>query len=154
MKCGYTHCKHDSNIITGEYKKSGNRYYHPDCYYEKENIQAITTLFLEQVNERTVISTLKAIVNNLIFKQGYQADYVLYAVQYAVSHPQIRLTYPQGLYRVCGDKEIRQSWDKLKAGEITKNEKVELTEEMQLSDTSDVLYSTPKTVKSVSDMFT
>lgn len=123
-KCGWTHCPYNKIIKPNEdIKKIGNRYYHAFCSHQKETIEEIVTMFVEQVNGDIVFTTLRGVVNTLIFKQEYDCDYVLYSIRYAVNHPEMKLTYPQGLYRVVKDKSVSQSWAKLKADKSLKEEK-------------------------------
>lgn len=127
MKCAWTHCKYNKNITDGqETVKIGNRNYHKECACEKENINNCITLFIEQINEQIVISKLRSIINTLIYKQGYSSEYVLYSIKYCINHPEVKLTYPEGLHRVCKDLNIQKLYKNMKATQQLQGQKVEI----------------------------
>lgn len=147
-KCGWSHCKHDSIITQDQnFLKEKTRYYHVDCLEQKQTIEDIITIFLEQINPDIVISTLRSIVNTMVFKQGEDEKYILFAIQYAVRHPEMKLTYPQGLYRIVKDKNVRESWKKMMAKKEYKDEKVELNNKEHT-----FVYKQPKE-KTIADLF-
>lgn len=151
MKCVYANCLHDTKeILEGEdFRKDKNKYYHLDCWNYKHKINEIITLFSEQVNPNVVFTVLRSVINNLIFKQKNEPGYVLYAIKYAINHPQMKLTYPQGLYRICKDNEVLESYKKLKADKILEGQKVKIDtiqyNNLELNNT--------KKKKNVSDLF-
>lgn len=93
--------------------KDKTRYYHKDCLKQRNTINDIITLFTEQVNDKIVMSQLRNIINTLVFTEGFEAEYVLYAVRYAINHPYMKLTYPAGIKRICLDHNVKSNWDNM-----------------------------------------
>lgn len=151
MKCAWTHCKYNKNITDGqETVKIGNRNYHKECACEKDNINNCIALFTEQINGQIVMSQLRSVINNLIFKQGFESDYVVFAIQYAIDHPEYKLTYPQGLHRICKDQKIIGLWKTQKANSLLQGQKVVIE---QIDETEKIKYNSTQKKKSVSDLF-
>jgi len=150
-KCGWSHCKMD-NIIQEEddFVVVGGKRYHKQCNCERENINKSITLFTEQVNDQIVMSQLRSVINNLIFKQGFESDYVVFAIQYAIDHPEYKLTYPQGLHRICKDQEIIGLWKTQKANSLLQGQKVVIDE---IDKTEKIKYNSTQKERSVSALF-
>ena len=112
-KCAWTHCPCNQVIEDmSDAVKDKTRYYHKDCLKQRNTINDIITLFTEQVNDKIVMSQLRNIINTLIFTEGFEAEYVLYAVRYAINHPYMKLTYPAGIRRICLDQNVLDIWEK------------------------------------------
>lgn len=110
-KCAWKHCKFDNVIKEDEdYEVINGRKYHRQCNCERENINQCITLFVEQVNDQIVMTQLRSVINNLIYNQGFESEYVVFSIQYAIEHPEYKLTYPQGLHRICKDQKIMDLW--------------------------------------------
>ena len=109
LKCGWTHCEY--GYITDDQKKVkvGKRWYHEDCARERELINDIVTKFIEQVNDAQ-IPVLRKVVNDIIYNENKPAEFVMFALDYAIAHPEVKLMYPQGLYRVCGSIDVLNAW--------------------------------------------
>lgn len=123
MKCRYSHCKHSTTDISQneDFVQHGNAYYHCDCDAERLLFNDIITVFMEQVNAQISVAALRKVINDIVFNCGMEAEYVMYALKYAISHPEIRLTYPGGMYRVCRDLKIQGLWKKEKVNKWAKN---------------------------------
>lgn len=127
-KCASKHCTHEFIINNGdEYMKIGNRYYHLDCGHEKLVVDDIIAIFVEQINSNISIPILRNVINTLVHKQNYEIDYVFYAIKYAVAHPEFKLTYPQGLYRVVKDVNILNTWKEKVSKEMLKTETFDIS---------------------------
>lgn len=152
VKCRFAHCNHESQ----ELKKSDAicigkaSYYHPDCYKIKEDISTIGKLFSENINSGVVFSQLYSVVNNIIFTKGFSSEYLVFALRYYIEH-KIPLNYPQGLYYVIQNKEVKKAWDKSVAIDI----KSQMAKDTAIVDESfsEFGYSGPKKQKSISDIF-
>lgn len=119
VKCRYSHCSHDSREMNAEEAvKSGNAYYHPNCYEVKDNIRQITAMFTENVNSNVVHSQLAKIINDIVFAKGIASELLLFGLNYYISN-KIRLNYPAGLYYVVQNKEM------LNAYKLSKQKKIE-----------------------------
>lgn len=113
VKCPWTHCNYNGCISDGQEKvKVGKRWYHKDCAEERDCINEIISVFTEQVNANIEISALRRVINDIVFNEDSPrpAQYVLFAVNYAIEHPVMKLTYPQGLYRICNSLDVIDAW--------------------------------------------
>lgn len=109
-KCGWSHCEKVYIYDTDEKTKVGKRWYHAECAKERETIQDIITKFIEYVDENVDVIMLRKIVNELIFTNNYPAEYVMFALDYALQNPFIHLNYPGGLYKLCRSSDIMKAW--------------------------------------------
>lgn len=151
MICAYKNCLHETNKISDdeEYIKEKSTYYHLDCYDCRRKINEIITIFAEQVNSNIVFTVLRRVINTLVFKQNNDVNFVLYAIKYAVNHPEMKLTNPEGLYRICKDKNVVDSWNEIRCGKLLDGKKVEIK---SVTPTSFEL-PVAKKKKSISDLF-
>ena len=122
VKCRYGKCKHKSkDIEKSEAIKSGNSYYHADCFRDKENRKEIIDLFSKYINPNVIYSQLQTVIKNIIDDRGNDSDFLLFGLKYYINH-KIPLNYPQGLYYVIQNKEMIAEYKKMK-------EKVIITKE-------------------------
>jgi len=149
LKCGWTHCSCGVTIYDDQEKvKIGKRWFHKECAEEKTLIEDIVTKFLEQVNPAE-IPVLRRVVNDIVFNEVKPAQYVMFALDYAIAHPQMRLTYPAGLYRICNDLEVQKAWCKQQADKAVGSHKIDIK---QLNRSATQIHKTsPK--RAVSDLF-
>ena len=112
MQCRFKHCLHSSTEIKkdDEYVKNGSTYYHKDCNELREALNDTVTLFMENVNNQVSVPELRKIINTLCFVDGMDIKYIKFAINYAVAHPECKLTYPAGLYRICRNLSIQAEW--------------------------------------------
>lgn len=114
--CRYVNCLHESksiNLLTDEFEKDGNSFFHKDCYETRANIQKIKTLWHDNIDSMVVYAQLNKIVNQLIFHDHLSSDYVLFALKYAIDHKEtIKLRYPPGLRYVVGNLQVRDAYKK------------------------------------------
>ena len=129
MKCAWKHCKLGNEIKdTDDYVKVSTKCYHTECNKERENINECISLFKEYINENVVMAQLRKVINTLIYTDGYSSDYVLFCIKSAVSSTNCKLNYPPGLFYVCKDQKMMESWKKKMAQEQLKDKKIEITE--------------------------
>ena len=114
MVCRFKYCKHNTQEIKENepFDKVGRCYYHSDCNQTRIQMNNIATRFMECINDKVSISELKAIVKKLCIDEGYGAEYVSFALEYAILHPECKLTYPAGMYRMCRNLNVVREWDK------------------------------------------
>ena len=151
LKCGWTHCSCGYDIMQNDDTKVkiGKRWYHAECAKEKLLIEDIVSKFIEQVNPAE-IPVLRKVINDIVFNELKPAEYVMYALDYAIAHPQMRLTYPAGLYRICNDIDVQRTWCKNQADKTVGSHKIDIKDTVtqptvQLNNTSKK--------KSVADLF-
>lgn len=109
MKCRWSHCKHGGEVDKSEAVQVGSAYYHKDCYTEKKSIEDIITVYTERVDPNPIIPAIRKVINDLIFNKGYDAEYLLYAVNYCLDHGW-KLKYPGGLYYVAKNDDVKTGW--------------------------------------------
>lgn len=112
MKCGYKYCKHGGEVSREDGIMEGARYFHADCLREKKAINAIIELFHERVDPKPIEAWLRKTVNDLVVKDGNDAEYLLFAFRYCLDHGWT-LHKPTGLMYVAKDVTARKEWEKL-----------------------------------------
>lgn len=126
--CNYSFCQHDNKELKkSEAVQVGNQYYHKDCRQTQEDIKEIVDLFVKYINPNPVFTKLQSVIKTIVFRKKMGSDYLLFGLKYYIQH-QIPLNYPQGLYYVVQNKDVRQAYDRKKADEVRKHSKVEITE--------------------------
>ena len=112
MKCRYGHCKHDDvNVSKQDGIKVGSMWFHPDCYHEKEVIAQIKQYWVDHFERDPVWSALVKIINNLIYNKHVDADFLLFALQFAHDN-HLRLQHPPGMYYLVKRDDVRAAWEK------------------------------------------
>lgn len=126
VKCGYKNCINEDRELNKEDAiKVGNRYYHQDCYQIIEDIREIADLFKKHINENVVYSVLVRVINDIIFNKKNESGYLLFGLRYYINK-KIPLNYPQGLYYVIQNKDVKKAYEKFKINKI--NPKVDISE--------------------------
>jgi hypothetical protein len=117
-KCGWQHC--DKGCINDDDAKVkvGQRWYHAECAKERSLIQDTITKFLEYVDNKADIIMVRRVVNNLVFTYKFSAEFVMFALDYAIQHTEVKLTYPAGMYRVCRSSDVSNAWEQKKNREF------------------------------------
>ena len=111
MKCRWSHCRHGGEVDRDLAVKEGAAYYHPDCYAEKKAIQGIIDLYHERVDAAPIENYLRKTINDLIFKDGNTAEYLLFAFNYCLNNGW-HLHTPSGLRYVAKDGTAKAAWNK------------------------------------------
>ena len=116
--CGYSHCKHGGVVDTqtDEYIEENKRCYHVDCYSEKKAIAEIIDFWYREIDEDVVFNQLQRVLRELIYKRGFEAEYVLYAIKKKAKV----LNYPSGIYYVVGNKRLKANWRIIREAERLK----------------------------------
>lgn len=118
--CSYKHCRCESKEIPIETEIAvSNRYYHPQCYKESENIKEIKKLYFDCISNTVVQGMLGKIINDIIYSKNVDSEFFLYAVKFAINN-KIKINNPCGLHYLIDNKQIKDSWSKLKAEKIRK----------------------------------
>ena len=116
--CGYSHCKHGGVVDTqtDEYIEENKRCYHVDCYSEKKAIAEIIDFWYREIDKDVVFNQLQRVLRELIYKRGFEAEYVLYAIKKKAKV----LNYPSGIYYVVGNKRLKANWRIIREAERLK----------------------------------
>ena len=147
VKCKFSKCKHDTRELSREDAiKSGNAYYHEDCYKTKEEIAEIIDLFTKNINPNPVYTQLQKVIKDIVFTKGLGSEFLLFGLRYYIDHS-IPLNYPQGLHYVVQNKRVIEAYNKAKIKAATQGHKVEITENTDSSFTH-----VPEKVKGFGDI--
>lgn len=112
LRCAYKYCRHQTHEIkSGTEVERAGKIYHADCLHEMEVIEQIIDYFYRNVNQNVVFWQLRKVLNRLIYQEGFEADYILFALRYHVSHRK-PLTYPAGLAYVVQNKVIAAEYQR------------------------------------------
>lgn len=119
-KCAFKHCKHeDENIPQFEAIKVGGRYMHEDCAKISENIAKIRDIYYEKISNTVVVKQLVSVINTLVFKKNIDSEYLLFALNYAVTN-KTPLKSPYGLHYLVDNNRIKEAWKKKQSSNIRK----------------------------------
>lgn len=105
--------------------KVGNSYYHKSCYKTEQEIKEIIDLFVKNINPNPVFTTLRNVINQIVFQQNLGSEFLLFGLRYYIDH-RIPLNYPQGLYYVIQNKTVQNEY--AKKTRTTVKTKVEIAE--------------------------
>lgn len=126
FKCAYSHCKHGGIVDEKEAVKVSTRYYHPDCLIEKNAMTEIVDVWFRRVDSKPIYTNLRRTISDLVYKDGNDAEYLLFALNYCIDHGWT-LRHPQGLRYVAKDTDAKDEWEKRKEQKTM----IELKEEMK-----------------------
>jgi len=126
-KCKYSHCKHDTRDIPSDeaVKVGKSAYYHEDCRREMELIKEIIDIFYVKVDNNVVMPRLRKVLNNIIYNKNVSPEYLLFGINYFLKNK--TLNYPEGLYYVASDSDVKSAWDKMIKKKISESAKDEFT---------------------------
>lgn len=129
MKCKYSHCKHDSTEIkNGEEILVGKAsYYHKDCYEEMSAIKKIIDSYVERVDPHPIMSLLRKVINEIVYKNKVDASFLLFAFNYCLDNGW-SISHPQGLYYVAKNNAAKQQWNRIMASKSVKEMKAKLND--------------------------
>ena len=124
--CRYKNCLHeDKEIKREEAVRSGNMYYHADCFKTKEEIKQVIDLFTKHINPNPVYGQLQGTIKNIVFTKNLGSELLLFGLQYYINH-KLPLHYPQGLHYVVQNKDVIDAYNKFKLKDVKKT--TEITE--------------------------
>lgn len=112
-KCAYRQCRHGGvvNLSNDEFVHDNKSYYHKKCYREKNDLELIRSLWRENINNTVVYSQLNKELNRLITEVGVSSEYLLFVMQYVISH-EYKLRYVGGLKFYVDREEIKEEYEK------------------------------------------
>ena len=133
--CRYTFCSAESKTIdleTEEYVEEDKKFYHKSCYEQmikereaKKIVEAdcrlIEDLWVKHISNTVNYGYLRKILNEYL-ERGVSSDYLVFAMQYVVSH-KLSLRHPAGLRYIVDKIEIREAWKKQQAEKLAKQQK-------------------------------
>jgi len=111
-KCRYKHCRHgDEPLLKTDAVKEGNLYYHKDCYKTRENIKQIIKVYTEKVDGNPIYAYLNRVINDVIFKQNTDSNFLLFAIKKATEPGSSwKVRNPQGIPYLAKDEKLKKLW--------------------------------------------
>ena len=149
-KCAYNHCKHEHkeiDIKTEQYVEDKNRYYHPECKHEKDTLAEINDYWYRCIDKDVIFNQLVRIVNRLVYQDGMDADYVLFALKKKARF----LNHPPGLVYAVKDKAVKKEWET--AQRIKEYETNKGKAEIKKNDEPSFVYQESEVKKKFGDIF-
>lgn len=107
-KCKYKHCLCPDVELTKEngVRPNGSTgYYHPKCWHTKQTILLIIDYYSKHIDHAVIAKQLNAIINNIVFEKNTDADYLMFALQYAHKH-KLNIKSPAYLHYLATDKKL------------------------------------------------
>lgn len=119
-KCSWKHCQHENRDINGEdfYTDDGIVFYHNDCHEQMQIINKIIEIWHKNIDSIASESTLKSVINKLVYDKKYDVQYILYVVN--IGSREGWLHYPYGLYKSVNNRELMNNYNDIKAKELIK----------------------------------
>lgn len=122
--CRYVRCNHPNkeiDVTCDEFELSNKFYYHKDCFAAKKaesekdekvknDLQLIKNLWLTNISNTVVFSQLFSCLNQLL-AQGIESDYLVFTMEYCVSH-KMNLRHPFGFKYFVDRQEIKDAYKK------------------------------------------
>lgn len=110
-KCGYNHClKPDEKVPESESVLVGKRRFHKECAELREQIERIKRIYFDHIDNKSDYVQVVGVVNHLIFKKGYSADYIEFLLMY-LSIFYYNLKSPYALHRIAENSFIKEKYD-------------------------------------------
>jgi hypothetical protein len=113
---------------------------HEDCAKINDNISKIRDLYYEKVSNTVVMKQLVSIINNLIFKKNIDSEYLLFALNHAIS-AKIPIKSPYGLHYLIDNKRIKDLYNKKQSQKIAEQIREEVEEMVEPKVNSTFSYS-------------
>jgi len=111
MKCKYSYCSHGGEVEREEAVKSGNSYFHKDCYHEKELKQQIEEYYLSNMPTCT-LQILRKVIKQLIHEKNNSADYILFVLEFIHKNNK-PINNPFGLINYSNDYKLKNEFKKI-----------------------------------------
>lgn len=128
VQCAYGKCIHESKLMDIEDAiQDKKKYYHPECLKTNEEIKQIIDLFCKHINPHPIFSQLQSVITTIVFTKNIGSEYLLFGLKYYIEH-KIPLNYPQGLYYVMQNKDVKKAYDAHIKKALTQNA-IEITKE-------------------------
>jgi len=133
--CRYACCPVEGKLInleTDEYETEEKKFYHKECYErmkkdrEKQaiinsDIACILDLWQKHISNTVNYGYLRKILNEYL-ERGISSDYMVFTMQYVVSH-KLPLRYPPGFRYMLDKQEIQDAYQKQQATKLLKQQK-------------------------------
>lgn len=120
--CGYAHCLHHGQKISeSEAVVVGKKRYHWDCAANRQQMERIRNTYfgelneevLDQEEEKNKFKILGKVLNDLIYKNGVDIEYVEFCINYYASY-KWKFKSPLILRNIKGNKLMERKWSNSK----------------------------------------
>lgn len=133
--CRYACCQVEGKLInleTDEYEAEDKKFYHKECYERMKkdreeqaiinsDIACILDLWQKHISNTVNYGYLRKILNEYL-ERGISSDYMVFTMQYVVSH-KLPLRYPPGFRYMLDKQEIQDAYQKQQAAKLLKQQK-------------------------------
>jgi len=110
VKCGYKHCQHESReLLRDSATKIKSIYFHEDCAITKITINKIKELYCKSVDKDVSIPQLLGVINNIVFKKGINAQFLLFGLEYWIKK-NVKISNPYVLHYIKDNKIVANAW--------------------------------------------
>lgn len=121
--------------------------YHKECLDEWNYIKEIKKVYYEKISKAVVQSILGKVINDIIYGKNIDAEYLLYALNYAINH-NYKLNSPYGLHYIIDDYKIKNQWKLDQSKKILEHKK-----NIEIINTEDIpFYYNPSKQKGFNDI--
>jgi hypothetical protein len=124
IKCRYKYCKCGNEVNKEDAIKEGVAYYHKECFKEKTLKQEIEKYYIDNL-PRTTIQILRKVINQLLYTDKYEAEYILFIVK-KIHNNNFKINNPFGLKSYCNEGRNKDEWNKIQINKQYNNIKKEI----------------------------
>lgn len=112
MKCWYKYCKYGCTVEKSEAFKDGSKYYHKECYKNKEYLKQIVDIYSKYYIYKTKesYSIVHTTIKQLLEKE-YSMEYILFTLCQVIKNS-LPLNSVLGLHYYVNDKKIKDKYEK------------------------------------------
>ena len=109
-KCQYRHCQHPEDLMLKEDAVLiGTKRMHKDCAEIRNTIERAKRIFFDHIKADVDYVQTVGVLNNLVFKKGYSADYVEFALMWLALRG-AKVNSPYSLHLVMQNKLISRDY--------------------------------------------
>lgn len=119
MRCRYKYCPNNNEVSKEDAIKENGVYYCKSCFKERNLKRQIEEYYSVNMPP-TVISILRKVINQLLYKNNYNAEYILH-VLIKIHNNNFKIYNPFGLINYCNDGRNLDEWKKIKVNEQFKS---------------------------------
>lgn len=108
--CGYKHCLHKGEkVLESEAIVVNKKRYHKDCLQISETIKLIKDTYIEKINDKENPVVILSVVNNLVFKKGVDADFLLFALE-DIARRKVDVKSPYTMHYFDKNMILKEKW--------------------------------------------
>jgi len=112
MKCGYVHCNLGKEVEREIAIKYEKKYYHTECFAEKQLKSEIESYFRENINTNEPVAQIRRYFAQ--YHLSYDLDYIMWCLK----NKSQKLKYSAGLNYVLSDGKNIDEFNKIKLKQV------------------------------------